>query len=65
MTGESDEAFALVLVAAKGYGFFSIWLAVFHGHFKVKRALIEGIPGTATSCFNDKGEPVNRPGLAI
>ena len=55
--GESEEAFALVLVAAKGLGFFSVWLAVFQGHFKVKRALIEGFPGTATSCFNDRGEP--------
>ena len=63
--GKSDEALAIVLDAAKGWGFFSVWVAVFQGHFKVKRALIEGFPGTAASCFNDKGEPVNRPGSAI
>ena len=31
-TGGSDEAIEFVLVAAKGHGFFSVWMAVFHGY---------------------------------
>ena len=58
--GESDEAIELVLVAAKGYGFFSVWMAVFGGYSRVKRALIEEFPGTADSCFNGEGEAVKR-----
>lgn len=59
--GESEEAIGLVLEAATGHGFFSVWMAVFRRHASVRRALIEGCPGTANSCFNDEGEAVNRP----
>ena len=63
--GVSDEAIGLVLEAAKGYGFFSVWMTVFGGHAAVRRALIEGFPGTAHSCFNDEGEAVRRPGAIL
>ena len=63
--GASDEAIGLVLEAARGYGFFSVWVTVFGGHAAVRRALIEGFPGTARSCFNDEGEAVRRPGAIL
>ena len=59
--GESDETIELVLVAARGYGFFSVWMAVFHGYARVKRALIEGFPGTACCCFDREGRAIERP----
>ena len=61
----SNEALDLVLIAAKGYGFFSVWLTVFDRHIAVKRALIDAFPGTATSCFNARGVPINRPGSVL
>lgn len=59
--GHSEEAVGFVLEAARGFGFFSVWMAVFGAHAAVRRALIEGFPGTAHSCFNDEGEAVKRP----
>lgn len=61
----SDEALELLLHAAKGYGFFSVWLVIFDGHPKVKRALIDEFPGTAQSCFDEEGAPVARAGSII
>ena len=61
----SDDALALVLAAATGYGFFSVWFAVFDQHIDVKLALIDAFPGTATSCFDQDGGLVNRPGAEI
>ena len=61
----SEEARELVLVAAKGYGFFSVWFVVFDGHVDVRLALIDAFPGTATSCFAEDGSLVNRPGAEI
>ena len=62
--GESDEAIGFVIDAAKGIGFFSVWLAVFREHLVVKQALIGAFPGTASSCF-ENGEAVNRPGSVL
>ena len=63
--GQPEDAVGLVLQAARGFGFFSIWMGVFDAHATVRRALIEGFPGTARSCFNDNGEAVNRPCAAL
>ena len=63
--GRSEEARGLVLEAAKGSGFFSVWFAVFEQHIDVKLALIDAFPGTATSCFGQDGSLVNRPGAEI
>lgn len=63
--GRSEEARDLVLEAAKGCGFFSVWFAVFEQHLGVKSALIDAFPGTATSCFDQDGSLVNRPGAEI
>ena len=61
----SDEALDLIILAAKGYGFFSAWFVIFSRYGSVRRALIEAFPGTATSCFNAQGEPVRRPESVI
>lgn len=63
--GESEEARDLVIDAAKGHGFFSVWFAVFYRHIDVKLALIDAFPGTATSCFDQDASLVNRPGAEI
>ena len=63
--GASDEALELLLNAAKGYGFFSVWFVIFNEHPKVKRALIDSFPGTEESCFNAEGVPVARAGSII
>ena len=63
--GRSDEALKLVIVAARSYGFFSVWFVIFSRYGSVKRALIEAFPGTAASCFNAPGEPVKRPESVI
>ena len=61
----SNEALDLIILAAKGYGFFSVWFVIFSRYGSVKRALIEAFPGTAASCFNVQGEPVKRPDSVI
>ena len=63
--GEAEAAADLVVQAARGHGFFSVWMAVFRRHAAVRRALIEGFPGTAHSCFNDEGDAVPRPGADL
>ena len=64
-SGRSNDALELVLAVATGYGFFSVWLAVFDEHADVKLALIAAFPGTAESCFSRDGTLVNRPGAEI
>ena len=59
--GKSSEALELVILAARGYGFFSVWFVIFDSYGMVKRALIEAFPGTAATCFNQRGAPVKRP----
>lgn len=63
--GGSEEARGLVLEAARGQGFFSVWFAVVDRHVDVKLALIDAFPGTAASCFGQDGNLTNRPGAAI
>lgn len=61
----SDEAKDLVLIAAQGQGFFSIWMTVFEDEPEIKKALIQLFPGTAPSCFDSDGKALNRPGGSI
>ena len=63
--GRSEEARGLVLEVAKGYGFFSVWFAVFERHIDVRLALIDTFPGTATSCFDERAGLINRSGADI
>ena len=57
----SEEARNLVVQVAMGYGFFSVWFTVFGQHVDVRLALIDGFPGTATSCFDAGAALLNRP----
>ncbi len=61
----SAEARGLVVAAAEGCGFFSVWFTVFDQHIDVKLALIDAFPGTAASCFDEGAALVNRPGSDI
>ena len=61
----SMRARDLVIAAATGYGFFSVWFAVFEGHVDVRLALIDAVPGTAASCFDEGANPISRPGAEI
>ncbi len=63
--GRTETALGLVLDAARGYGFPSVWLTVFAGHPPVKLRLIDAFPGTPRTCFDARGEPVARTALGI
>ena len=63
--GESDDALTVVVRAAMGFGFFSVWLTVFKEHTAVRKALIAAVPGTAKNCFDGDGNPIPRPGADI
>lgn len=63
--GGSDEVRSSVVDAARYCGLFSVWFAVFDGHVGLRLALIDAFPGTATSCFDQDGSLVNRPGAEI
>lgn len=57
-----EEAKEQVLIAAQSYGFFSVWMAVFENHPEVRKGLIQRFIGTAPTCFDPDGKPLNRPG---
>ncbi len=61
---QNDEARILakgqVLTAAKACGFFSIWMTVFDDYPDIKIELIKLFPGTAISCFDSDGKPIDR-----
>lgn len=63
--GGIEAARGLVVVAAQGYGFFSLWMKVFAGHPDVRRELIGAFPGTAGPCFDGEGTPISRAGGVI
>jgi len=66
LMGDSEAAARrLVVRAAKGYGFFSVWMKVFDHYPQVKNDLINEFKGSATSCFNANADIVNRPGGTI
>ncbi|MCP5499962.1 MAG: TIGR02646 family protein [Leptospiraceae bacterium] len=51
---------------AKGFGFFSIWMKVFQDYPDVKNEIISAFKGTATDCFDSKGDSISpRPGGLI
>ena len=56
----AEAALDLVVEAALGHGFFSVWLSVFDEFPHFKRALVERFTGTATACFDSLGRPVPR-----
>jgi uncharacterized protein (TIGR02646 family) len=62
---QADAARDLVLEVAKNNGFFSVWMTVFNDYSDIKRELIRLFPGTARSCFDADGKPIDRPSLII
>ncbi len=56
----TEDALRLILDAALGFGFPSVWLTVFAGYPSVKLRLIAAFPGTPGSCFDARGDPVPR-----
>lgn len=54
-----------IVLQAKGYGFFSVWMMVFHDVEEIKMSLIKAFPGTSEECFDDKGNPRRRDGGII
>lgn len=60
-----DAFIPLLLTAATGKGFFSIWMQVFSDVPAVCLALINEFPGTAQDCFDQNGVPIPRNGQAI
>lgn len=49
---------ALVVELAVKTGYFSVWMAVFEGEAEMRRAFVEGFPGTAADCFDTDAELV-------
>ena len=56
-----EEAKEFVLIAAIENGFFSVWMSVFADYPEIKTELITSFAGTASSCFDDNGDSINRP----
>jgi uncharacterized protein (TIGR02646 family) len=52
----------LILDAAAGYGFFSVWMTVFAEDRDIRLGLIVRMAGTAPDCFDADGLAVARPG---
>lgn len=61
----TGDALGLVLDAARGVGFPSVWLAVFAEYPPVKLGLIGVFPGTPASCFDARGNPIARTSLGV
>lgn len=55
----------LVIEVAKGYGFFSVWFAIFEEHEEVRKGLVESFPGTPSQCFDSASQAIARPGGVI
>lgn len=62
---QADAARDLVIEVAKGNGFFAVWMTVFNDYPDIKRELIKSFPGTAISCFDPNGNPIDRPNSMI
>lgn len=41
-------------------GFHSVWLEVFKEYPKVKKAILEGVPGTALECYDEDFNPIEK-----
>lgn len=59
--GDMQAAQDLVLIAAEGYGFFSVWMRVFSDHQGIRKGLIERFKGTAADCFDANTASQPRP----
>ena len=59
---DTPEARELIVRWFKDTGMFSIWYSVFVGDADMRRRLVEAIPGTAADCFDERYDPIARPG---
>jgi len=59
------EVRQLILEAAEGWGFFSVWMTVFAEDRDIRLGLIARMDGTALDCFDAEGLPAHRPGGRI
>jgi uncharacterized protein (TIGR02646 family) len=50
----------LIVDAAVGYGFFSVWMEVFRTDKDVRKGLVRDFAGTAPDCFDAQGSPISR-----
>lgn len=62
---QADAARDLVLEVAKSNGFFSVWITVFNDYPNIRTELIKLFPGTARTCFDPDGKPIDRPSAII
>ena len=60
--GDVQPARDLVVEAAVGYGFFSVWMTVFSNHTALRQALVRRFEGTAPDCFDGTWALQKRPG---
>ncbi len=61
----TQEIVNTIVRIASGHGHFSIWMTVFNNVPVVKNAIIAAFPNTARDCFDNNGNPVNRPNGSI
>lgn len=53
---------SLIVDAARGYGFFSVWMSVFENDRDMRRRFFAAFMGTAPNCFDAQWRPIARPG---
>ncbi len=51
-----------VVETAVGHAYWSIWMTVFADDADMRNRLIRALPGTATDCFDEQGQPLPRDG---
>ncbi|MBI4612861.1 MAG: HNH endonuclease [Planctomycetes bacterium] len=56
---------AIIKAARNSKGFWSVWMTVFEKYPEVRADFIEAFPGTSSSCFDKRANPVQRPGGAV
>jgi uncharacterized protein (TIGR02646 family) len=55
----------LIIDAAKGYGFFSVWMSVFKNDRDMRKRIFAAFIGTAPNCFDARWRPIARLGGRI
>lgn len=61
----TEETRRQIIFTAVSRGFFSIWMSVFQADADMLRRFVQAFAGTAKNCFDDRGNPIPRPGGAI
>lgn len=61
----TSEVREIIVDAAKRYGFFSVWMAIFVGDQDMRQRFFAAFKGTAANCFDARWHAVARPGGRI